>query len=251
MDPWAIRRARGPARNPRAGARPAAPGEPAWPRVGWAPLPGLIVGWAPLPGPIRRIGARPRAEDGVGTGTGRAGPGRPDGQRTGRPAERGGTRKTRSPPGNAEPSGYPGPSIDGQGGWRRLSAARRVRPRALMVHNVERSALFSSGRVDAELSRPALSRVAARRRAVRPRAGMGLLAASLWHRCVRRSMLHWRHAIRACTRCAFVSRGSRGPMRPCDVPAAVGQQRLTSTTLRAVLTSRCRPVQDHDTYAKA
>src|SRR6185437_1978733 len=45
--------------------------------------------------------------------------------------------------------------------------------RALMVHNVERSALSSSGRVDAELSRPALSRVAARRRAVRPVPGWG------------------------------------------------------------------------------
>ena len=45
--------------------------------------------------------------------------------------------------------------------------------RALMVHSVERSALVSSGMVDAELSRPALSRVAARRRAVRPAPGWG------------------------------------------------------------------------------
>ena len=96
--------------------------------------------------------------------------------------------------------------------------------RALMVHNVERSALLSSGRVDAELSRLTLSRVAVRRRTVRSASGRGLLAASLWHRCVRQSMLHWRHARRACTRCAFVR-----AVRAVRCARVVCRQRFTST----------------------
>src|SRR6185369_5835438 len=66
------------------------------------------------------------------------------------------------------------------GGVRRRPGrlAARVRgptgaARALMVHNVERSALLSSGRVDAELSRLTLSRVAVRRRTVRSAPGRG------------------------------------------------------------------------------
>jgi hypothetical protein len=121
---------------------------------------------------------------------------------------------------------------------RRLTA--RIRGRAascaLVIHNVEGSVPLSSGRVDAELSRPANSRVVQWRRAVTSSRG-GSMATSLWHRCERRSMLHWRHARRACTRCAFRTRGSRGVVAPAE-------------RLRAAVTRRCGR-RDHDTYAKA
>ena len=144
--PWAIRRAHGPTGIRRAGVRPAASGEPAGPRVGWAPLPGRSGDSGPSPG-RGPDGRRCRPPGLAGAAAGRScaagrsrlraghalrrqtGPVPAPRTRCG-PASPGnpGSPGNPEPPGNAEPSGYPGPSVDGQGGWRRVSAARRVRP---------------------------------------------------------------------------------------------------------------------------
>ena len=89
-----------------------------------------------------------------------------------------------------------------------------------MVHNVERSVLLSSGMVDAELCRLALSHVAGRRLAVTPASGRvaGVFAlASLRETeyAALASCATGMHAV--CLR----TRGLRGVMRPRDVQAVV------------------------------
>ena len=104
-------------------------------------------------------------------------------------------------------------------GW--LTARVRGRSgafRAPMVHNVERSVLFSSGRVDAELSR------------------LGFALASLRETeyAALASCATGMHAV-------CVKRGSRR-----DAPRGIPRR-----APRAALTSRCGADEDHDTYAKA
>ena len=151
---------------------------------GWAPLPGTEA--VPGPGPAgRRCPGRAPARarcPGRGPAGRRPGPdrqaplqrtggrcgryGRAPGHRAGAPTGRRGTRATAEPRVTRKP-GIPRERrtlrIPGDVRRRPGRLAARVRARtgasrALMVHNVERSVLLSSGRVDAELSRLALSR---------------------------------------------------------------------------------------------
>src|SRR6185437_14367505 len=150
-------------------------------------------------GAEQAIRARPRAEDPMGAGAGRqACPGAA--ARAGQSLRAGHVLRTGQPP-RAGPGARKGlrrgvtrkprltrePRTPRERRTLRIPGAVRRRPgrlaarirgpagaaRALMVHNVERSALLSSGRVDAELSRLTLSRVAVRRRTVRSAPGRG------------------------------------------------------------------------------
>jgi len=204
--------------------------------------PGAACGASQVLRAGQRLRTGPWAQDPLRPSADRAGPGRPDGQRTGTPAERGVTRKarvarkariTREPRVTAKSRVAREPGIPRERRTLRIPGAVRRGPgrlaarargptgasRALMVHSVERSVLFSSGRVDAELSCPALSRVAARRRAVMPRrdgvaGGFALASLRETEYAALATCATGMHAV-------CVKRGSRGAMRPRDVLAVV------------------------------